>query len=196
MAAAQPPPASAPSRPAPQPPDLSLAPQAAGSGPAVKITSVTPAGPATAGGVFEFRVTARNFGGAGRQGGITVSAPGATRLSSETASCDVPTVADALDPGTRISTLGGGTDATKGITTSRDPLVELSFHQSWPAGTECTLTVRAPVPADGSLTFLLRAATLDAGSAIRFWPYGTDANLVEDQQGYRAVRWTVPVERP
>jgi hypothetical protein len=156
---------------------------------------VTPAGAAVAGRTFEFEVVAANLGGSGGQGSITVSSPEATELSAVAGTCDMPTRVSALGPGSQVSTLGGGTRATAGRIASKNWIAETDITQNWPAGGQCTFTVRATMPATGSATFLLRAAVFAGNDDITFWPYGSGSNIQDDQQGYKTIMWTVPVTR-
>jgi hypothetical protein len=139
-------------------------------------------------------VTAKNFGADGGAGSITVSSLEAAGLSAESGSCDMTHDTAALAPGTSVSTLGGGTRATVGRIASRVWIAEETFPQGWPANGQCTLVVRSSVPASGNLTFFLRAASSTANGEITAWPYGAVAGAADDQQGYRAIRWVVPVE--
>jgi serine/threonine-protein kinase len=182
----------------PQPPaepNLSLPPLSEANVPAPKIMSVTPLGPALADGTFEFRVVARNFGTGGLAGSITVSSPNARQLSAVDGVCTTQRPVDVIMPGRTITTRGGGTEATRGLMMAREWSVEVGPSQSWPAGTECSYLVRAPVPSSGELIFLLRSAVYASNRQIKEWPYGSGPNIQQDQQEYPAIRWVVPVER-
>ncbi|HLZ73246.1 MAG TPA: serine/threonine-protein kinase [Dehalococcoidia bacterium] len=179
-------------------PDLSLPPNPnAGAGrPALKITAVQAEAEApAAGGTFTFQLTAQNFGAAGSQGSITVSSPDATRLAAQLTACDLNARANVFPPGSSVSTLGNGTRAGVGKAASTQWIAEADVSGAWPAGGTCTLAVSATAPASGNLTLYLRVATFASDDRLAVWPYTGSGvgSVVEDQQGFRAIRWTLPI---
>jgi hypothetical protein len=156
-----------------------------------------PAAPPAPGGTFAFQVTAQNVGAAGNEGSITVSSPEAPKLTAQLDSCDMNARANVFPPGSNISTLGNGTRAGVGKTTSTQWTAEADVSGAWPANGQCTFTVVATVPASGDLTFYLRTATFGSDDRIAIWPYTGSGvgSVAEDQQGFRAIRWTLPIAR-
>ncbi len=183
-------------------PDLSLPPNPnAGAGrPSLKITAVqvvTPNDTVPASDTFAFKVTAQNVGAAGREGSISVSSPDAARLAAQIDSCDMTARANVFAPGSAIAALGNGTRTGTDRITSTHWLAEADVNGAWPANASCTLTVTASVPGNGDLTFYLRTATFASDDRIVVWPYtGSGVGSVDnDQQGFRAIRWVLPISQ-